>query len=736
MRAHCLSIGCMKGPKEFVEQWFTTSNIKFIVNYSFRRVQLLFNHLDEEYKIEYHFKDVIDDMYTERKEDNDGRGNRPVIFFTIRLRNPGTFWRRKNNVVLTTATTSKRGKQWERVILIPLKKGQKRPRQRAITPLFPEGFINISDWLVYRLRFSPHRHHVQDFKKQLNEAAKYNLVPQNLDTLRPFIKVTKASDLPKPWSHVERTELDLDYSVLYMLECAISYNFLNEYNLTPEFYAMLKDLDPEISCGILSIIVDGKQHVWDPLAEFRRIFEKMGMKVKNQRKVPSHCAMLRKVIVTPSRMYCNMPSLETTNRVVRHYKEHTEGFLRLQFTDEGFNRVGAGKMNDNRNVIYDRIYHVLKNGIQIGKKRYEFLAFSSSQLREHGCWFFAPTVDLHPDDIRKWMGVFSHEKIVAKHAIRMGQCFSSTIPTYTLQPEDVQTIPDIKRNGFTFSDGVGKISQSLAEEVALRLDLKVVPSAFQFRLGGAKGILTVDDELDKQNVKIQLRPSQTKFESKHLTLEIIRTSTYIHGYLNRQVITLLSSLGIKDEIFMKFMDEMVQDVNKLFQKPEEAVRVLLSNVDEAGTAHSMVSIIQAGFLERGDPYIKNLLNLFRVNVLKDLKKKAKIVVPKGAYLLGVMDETGTLEEGEVFVQICDTSNNGLNKQVITGDVVVFRNPCFHPGDVRVVKAVNRERLAYLQDVIVFSSKGYRDIPSMCSGGDLDGDDYTYVLVINRGYVCD
>jgi hypothetical protein len=100
------------------------------------------------------------------------------------------------------------------------------------------------------------------------------------------------------------------------------------------------------------------------------------------------------------------------------------------------------------------------------------------------------------------------------------------------------------------------------------------------------------------------------------------------------------------------------------------------------------------------------------------------MLPKGAYLLGVMDELGVLEEGEVFVQINDTSLGGKRHQIVEGEVVVFRNPCFHPGDVRVVTAVNRPELHYLEDVVVFSSKGDRDIPSMCSGGDLDGDDYT------------
>jgi hypothetical protein len=209
-----------------------------------------------------------------------------------------------------------------------------------------------------------------------------------------------------------------------------------------------------------------------------------------------------------------------------------------------------------------------------------------------------------------------------------------------------------------------------------------------------------------------------------LTLEVIRTSTYIHGYLNRQVITLLSALGVRDEVFLKLMNNMLHDIDKILRKPEDAVRVLLSNTDEAGTAPTMASIIQAGFLERQDPYIKNLLNLFRVNILKDLKKKAKILVPQGAFLLGVMDETNTLEEGEIFVQIWDSSSTGTIGQIITKECVVFRNPCFHPGDIRVVQAVDRPNLHHLVNVVVFSSKGYRDIPSMCSGGDLDGDDYS------------
>ncbi|KAI8145429.1 RNA dependent RNA polymerase-domain-containing protein [Fennellomyces sp. T-0311] len=165
------------------------------------------------------------------------------------------------------------------------------------------------------------------------------------------------------------------------------------------------------------------------------------------------------------------------------------------------------------------------------------------------------------------------------------------------------------------------------------------------------------------------------------------------------------------------------DMDRMLEKPAEAIRTLLSNIDEFGTTRSMARIIQAGFLEKRDPYIVNLLKMFRVSMLKDLKKKAKILVNKGAFLLGIMDETGTLKEGEVFCQISGASSKGRHK-VIQGETVVFRNPCFHPGDIRVVKAVDNPKLHHLVDVLVFSSQGFRDIPSMCSGGDLDGDDYT------------
>lgn len=71
-----------------------------------------------------------------------------------------------------------------------------------------------------------------------------------------------------------------------------------------------------------------------------------------------------------------------------------------------------------------------------------------------------------------------HIKTVAKYAARLGQRFSSTTPV-GVQDLVVENIPDVERNGFCFSDGIGCISTSFAKRVSETLQLDKVPSAFQ-----------------------------------------------------------------------------------------------------------------------------------------------------------------------------------------------------------------------------------------------------------------
>lgn len=60
--------------------------------------------------------------------------------------------------------------------------------------------------------------------------------------------------------------------------------------------------------------------------------------------------------------------------------------------------------------------------------------------------------------------------------------------------------------------------------------------------------------------------------------------------------------------------------------------------------------------------------------------------------------------------------------------MVTKNPCSHPGDIRLLKAVNKEdprydALSHYVNVIVFPTTGARPEQHKMSGGDIDGDVY-------------
>jgi RNA-dependent RNA polymerase len=80
-----------------------------------------------------------------------------------------------------------------------------------------------------------------------------------------------------------------------------------------------------------------------------------------------------------------------------------------------------------------RVKEAMRPGIDIGGRRYEFLAYSSSQLKEQSVWLFAPCDDLSTQDVLEFMGDFSQIRCIGKAAARMGQCFSSTVDAMELQ---------------------------------------------------------------------------------------------------------------------------------------------------------------------------------------------------------------------------------------------------------------------------------------------------------------
>lgn len=535
----------------------------------------------------------------------------------------------------------------------------------------------------------------------------------------------------------------LPFSVRYQLEVCISQGLLSEYTMTRSFVDKLVELGESKAKKFLEHVATHKVVYHDPM----EIFNLHVMKDVTDSKIPAYCCYMRTARITPSTIYYNTPTVDISNRVTRRYREVSDRFLRVRFTEEKPHGRIMSSINDTNDDVFARVYQTMVNGITIGDRHYEFLAFGNSQFRENGAYFFAPLPNLSAAHIRAWMGDFRHIRSIAMYAARLGQCFSTTRAIGGC-PAQVKMYRDITRGSFCFSDGIGKISKFLAamatEELKIRTPSGEPPSAFQFRLGGCKGMLTVSS--DPQPPEVHIRPSQHKFDSASGGLEIIRWSQFSMATLNRQLILVLSSLGIRDEIFRKKLHSMLLSINKAMDNDAQAIDLLQKFVDPNQMTLSLAQMVRQGFRRTSEPFVTSMLTLWKAWHLKYLKEKAKIVIDQGANLLGVLDETGTLQGHfvasttrargrsikerlralpEVFVQVSSMErNSGI--RIIEGLCILARNPSLHPGDIRVVRAVNRPELRHLVDVIVFPQTGDRDIPSMCSGGDLDGDDYLII----------
>ena len=128
----------------------------------------------------------------------------------------------------------------------------------------------------------------------------------------------------------------------------------------------------------------------------------------------------------------------------------------------------------------------------VGGSNLRWVACSASQLKERSAWFYSDLVGAI--DFSQF-GQFHRETVVLKREARKGMLLSTTKEIVNLNPSEISYIDDIKRNGFTFSDGCGNISSDLAAEIDALYDLTCC-SAYQVRIGGNKGVLVHEPTLD------------------------------------------------------------------------------------------------------------------------------------------------------------------------------------------------------------------------------------------------
>ena len=397
--------------------------------------------------------------------------------------------------------------------------------------------------------------------------------------------------------------------------------------------------------------------------------------------MPWHCVSIPRLLLTPSRQLVLGFELEMSNRAVRRFTEGEgfapESFLRVQLADEN----GQGMFDQDLTISIEVVLKAaLLDGICICGRLYEFLAYSSSQLKECGVWMVCC------DDRDGWtvgrmrslLGDFSCCKSPSKYAARIGQCFSTTVQgtpgqdtttahTSFLRHRVIDDIwGDESKEKMCHSDGTGLIRRESMNEL-----LRGIPFApsdpldvsnIQIRYGGAKGTLTAwdFDELGFcKDRDLCLRPSMIKFDAKFYHLEVCAVGKHVPYFMNRNVILLLSFHQVRDGIFVNMQKEMLDGLDNMMQSREVAMEMVPKLSGPDSTHRSiLLHMLSSGFSPTKEPFLFDCLNSIRSHHLFGLRKKARIFVERGAVLVGGLDETGLLPEGTVFFEVWDP-NRGL-----------------------------------------------------------------------------
>ncbi|KAA8540846.1 hypothetical protein F0562_024809 [Nyssa sinensis] len=446
---------------------------------------------------------------------------------------------------------------------------------------------------------------------------------------------------------------NLAYEILFQLNSLVHTQKISLAAVDDDLIEILSSLDVDTAMMVLQKLHKLQSTCFEPVSFIKT---RLHILRKNSKNLPSsshsrltnHNVMsCHRVLVTPSKIYCLGPELESSNYVVKKFASYASDFIRVTFVEE--------------------------------------------------------------DWCKLWKSLH----------------------------QELEVIPDVEVTtdgvGYCFSDGIGKISLPFARQVAQKCGLSHTPSAFQIRYGGYKGVIAVDRNSFR---KLSLRNSMLKFESNSRMLNVTKWSDSMPCYLNREIVTLLTTLGVEDKAFEAMQDEQLRLLDKMLTSREAALDVLES-INPSDIKSILVKMLLQGYEPNSEPYLSMMLQMHHDNLLSDLRSRCRIFVPKGRILIGCLDETSILNYGQVYVRI--TMNKAESQcgdqsffqkvdettAIVIGKVVVTKNPCLHPGDVRVLEAVYEVALEEkgLVDCIVFPQKGERPHPNECSGGDLDGDLY-------------
>ena len=232
-------------------------------------------------------------------------------------------------------------------------------------------------------------------------------IEEVLSSIAKFDKKSFYLHVNKSRKRLPEIELpkELPFHVQYATQCVLNSFPFVKGRVTAKFAILLGSKPEKVTLTALERlgVALRRNSFCDPEAKLKTLLDEMNFKsmgISNQL-LPAQCAMIKRMVITPTRLLFYTPEVMSKNRVLRQY--NTDQFLCVNVRDEDFSKLSAaGGTIDH---VLERVRQTLDSEVIAGGDRFLYLGSSNSQLRNHGCWFVRPSP--HPDEIRDWMGDFS-----------------------------------------------------------------------------------------------------------------------------------------------------------------------------------------------------------------------------------------------------------------------------------------------------------------------------------------
>ncbi|KAE9556613.1 hypothetical protein FO519_000019 [Halicephalobus sp. NKZ332] len=438
---------------------------------------------------------------------------------------------------------------------------------------------------------------------------------------------------------------------------------------------------------------------------------------------------MRTVTITPHRIIFYPPA--PTLSCYAFTRVDTSKLLEVRFRDDNMRQMSKQFIG-----AYRRIRDLCEKGLDVNRIIYNDALCSNSKFKEYGSYFYEGNKE---EILNIWKSFGQFEKALpAKISSRIGLSYTAVRKGVTVRncywKQDIKSV-DGKYN---FTDGCGEISLECAKRLQKMLNIPYLPSAFQVRYPGFKGVLVVAAESLSQDAEIIFRESQKKFNPKiypEVTLDVVQYSSPAPVKLHKLLIELLCQVAKNNG--PRYKKRVEKRIKEYFDEFESAIidqsvdplsfKEALTNLPKYMDYNAMRSYEPTELVS--EYFLRSLVQADSLEKSRLLYEKGQIPFPEeyARIMLGVADFSEQLKEGQVFIQYSERiSPKCKDYKILTGKVAITKSPIYNSGDLRFVQAVDIPELRHLKDVVVFPVVGKRPISDQIGGGDMDGDQYAVI----------